>query len=128
MYLGKVLLDNVKSNEISGYPETITCLPEAEIQFKGAKAWILQAESSQLVFFEFEAHMDLPAHNHLYVQWGIVIDGEMELTVSGKPRICKKGDEYVIPAGAPHSARFIRKTRVMDFFPEKNRYQPKSIK
>jgi quercetin dioxygenase-like cupin family protein len=52
----------------------------------------------------------------------------MELTISGKPRICKKGDEYVIPAGASHSARFLQKTRVMDFFPEKNRYQPKPIK
>jgi quercetin dioxygenase-like cupin family protein len=121
-------LDDIKGSQISDYPETITCLPEAEIQIEGAKAWILQAESSQLVFFQFEANIDLPAHSHGYVQWGIVIDGEMELTISGKPRTCRKGDEYVIPAGAPHSARFLQKTRVMDFFPEKNRYQPKPAK
>ena len=117
-----------KGSQISDYPETITCLPEAEIHIKGAKAWILQAASSQLVFFQFEPNTDLPAHSHVYVQWGMVIDGEMELTISGEPRICKKGDEYVIPVGASHSARFLQKTRVMDFFPEKNRYQPKPIK
>jgi len=117
-------LGDIKGRQNSDYPETIKCLPEAEIHIKGAKAWILQAASSQLVFFQFEPKIDLPAHSHVYVQWGMVIDGEMELTISGKPRICRKGDEYVIPAGASHSARFLQKTRVMDFFPEKNRYQP----
>jgi quercetin dioxygenase-like cupin family protein len=109
----------------SGYPQLITGLPEAKVPFEGAKAWILQSDARQLVFFEFEAGIDLPPHNHSYPQWGIVIDGEMELRVDGKPRICKKGDEYLIPAGAMHAAKFMEKTRVMDFFSEKSRYQPK---
>jgi quercetin dioxygenase-like cupin family protein len=54
-----------------------------------------------------------------------VIDGKMELTINGKPRICKKGGDYVIPAGARHCARFLSRTRVIDFFSEKNRYKPK---
>lgn len=69
--------------------------------------------------------MDLPEHNHSYEQWGIVIDGEMELRVDGKVRLCKKGDEYLVPIGAMHGAKFLKKTRVMDFFSEKNRYTPK---
>jgi quercetin dioxygenase-like cupin family protein len=95
---------NTKSQHMSGYPEAITRLPEADIPFEGVKAWILQADMSQLVFFEFEADANVPEHSHDYAQWGIVIDGKMELTINGKPRICEKGDEYVISAEAKHFA------------------------
>ena len=67
----------------------------------------------------------MPEHSHGYPQWGIVIDGRMELTISGKSQTCEKGDEYVIPAGAKHFARFLSRTRVMDYFSEKNRYTAK---
>jgi len=119
-------LNSTKTLRKQGYPEVITCLPEADIQFEGVNAWILQSDAHQLVFFEFEADADVPEHSHGYPQWGMVIDGKMELTISGKPRICEKGDEYVIPTGAKHRARFLSKTRVMDFFSEKSRYTPKT--
>lgn len=109
----------------TSYPDVIKNLPEAKISFKGATAWIMQGENNQIVFFEFKEGMDLPEHNHTYPQWGLVIDGKMELKVNGKPRICMKGDEYYIPIGAFHSAKFLSKTRVMDFFSEKSRYKPK---
>jgi quercetin dioxygenase-like cupin family protein len=118
-------LVNAKVQKITGYPEVITRLPEAELHVEGAKAWILQAERSQLVFFQFQPGKCLPSHSHAYDQWGLVIDGEMELTVAGKPRIFKKGDEYLIPVRSVHSAKFLRRTRVMDYFSEKNRYNPK---
>jgi quercetin dioxygenase-like cupin family protein len=123
--LGCKCLVDVKTQKVSGYPDVITGLPQADVPFEGARAWILQAELSQLVFFEFEAGMDLPSHSHSYPQWGMVIDGEMELTIAGTPWLRRKGDEYLVPAGAVHSARFSMRTRVMDYFPEKNRYKPK---
>ncbi len=109
----------------TGYPDVITNLPAAEIGFEGAQAWIMQGENNQIVFFEFEDGMDLPEHSHMYPQWGMVIDGIMELRIDGKPRICQKGDEYYIPIGAKHCAKFLSRTRVMDFFSENNRYKPK---
>jgi quercetin dioxygenase-like cupin family protein len=121
-------LVKAKVQKVTGYPEVITRLPEAELQVEDAKAWILQAEASQLVFFQFPPGKCLPSHSHTYYQWGLVIDGEMELTVAGEPRIFKKGDEYLVPAGAQHSAKFLRPTRVMDYFSEKNRYKPKQTK
>jgi quercetin dioxygenase-like cupin family protein len=51
---------------------------------------------------------------------------KMELTVNGEKRIIENGDEYVIPAQTKHSARFLAKTRVIDFFSEKSRYNVKS--
>lgn len=118
-------LSNIQVKKVSGYPDVITRLPEAKVAFEGAKAWILQAESSQLVFFQFEEGTDLPVHSHAYPQWGIVVDGKMELTIDDKPKRFNKGDEYLVPAGKAHSARFFCATRVLDYFSEKSRYKPK---
>jgi quercetin dioxygenase-like cupin family protein len=68
----------------------------------------------------------VPEHCHDYAQWGLVIEGRMELTINGETRICEKGVEYVIPAQAKHYARFLSECRVMDFFSERNRYRIKS--
>lgn len=112
----------VNSKKTAGYPEVITRLPEAQVAFEGAKAWIHQSDKSQLVFFRFKAETALPSHSHTYPQWGMVIEGEMEMTIAGEPRLFRKGDEYLIPPGAAHSAKFFQDTRVMDFFSEKSRY------
>lgn len=113
---------------MSGYPDVIRLLPEADIAFKGVRAWILQGGESQLVFFEMEPSADVPEHIHSYAQWGMVVEGEMELVINGKTRVCRKGDEYVIPAEAKHYAKFLVKTRVVDLFSERTRYKPKTTK
>ena len=121
-------MNNLKSKQVRNYPNVITDLPEADVQFKGVRAWILQGEKNQLVFFEMEPSAQVPEHSHDYPQWGMMIEGKMELTIDGKPRIIEKGDEYVIPAKAKHCVRFLSKCRVMDFFSEKTRYRAKSTK
>lgn len=118
-------LDATSSRRVQGFPEVIKQLPEADIQFEGIKAWIVQGEKHQLVFFEMEPSANVPEHSHNYPQWGIVIEGKMELVIDGKTRICQKGDEYVIPAKAKHYAKFLSKSRVADLFSEKNRYRHK---
>jgi len=120
--------NDMRDRLVQGFPNVITDLPEADVPFKGVKAWILQGEKHQLVFFEFESSAQVPEHSHDYPQWGMVIEGKMELTIDGKTRICEKGDEYVIPAQAKHYVRFLSKVRVMDFFSEKTRYRAKSTK
>jgi len=119
-------MDKAKSKPAKGFPEVITRLPSAETRVEGAKAWVLQSEASQLVFFEFKQGTRVPEHSHDYPQWGIVVDGKMELVVDGKPWMCKKGTEYLVPAGAKHFARFLAQTRVMDYFSERNRYKSKA--
>lgn len=107
------------------YPEVVTDLPEAIIQFKGIKAWVLQGKRHQLVFFEMEPQTQVPEHSHDYPQWGIMVDGEMQLVIDGKAHLLKKGDDYVIPPKAKHYASFPVKCRVIDFFQEKTRYKTK---
>jgi quercetin dioxygenase-like cupin family protein len=108
-----------------GYPKEITNLPEADLPFEGVRAWILQGENHQLVFFQMEKDAKVPEHSHGYPQWGMVIEGEIDLIVDGKTWNCKKGDDYLIPAGAKHKANILTKSRVMDLFQERSRYRAK---
>lgn len=108
-----------------GFPKVITDLPEADIQFKGVKGWIAQGESHQIVFFEIEPFAEVSEHSHDSPQWGIVVEGKIELTIGDETRVYEKGDEYFIPAHTKHSAKFLSKCRPIDFFGEKMRYKPK---
>jgi quercetin dioxygenase-like cupin family protein len=103
------------------YPEMIRQLPEADIPFHGIRGWLLQGHDHQVVFFDIEPIGEVAEHTH-GPQWGIVIDGVMELTIAGETRTYQKGDHYFIPGGVVHSAVFKSRCWVVDFFGDKNRY------
>ena len=121
-------MSNPKTRQLPEYPTVITALPEADMPFEGVKAWIMQAPNHQLIFFEFKPTAKVPEHSHPYPQWGLLIQGGMKLTVNGKTKTVREGQEYLIPAEAKHRATFLAKTRVMDFFSEKTRYKPKGAR
>jgi len=111
----------------SPFPRLITKLPQANIAFKGVKGWLSQAKDHQLVFMDIAPIGEVAPHAH-GAQWGIVVEGEMELTIGGKKHVFRKGDSYFIPKGTVHSARFTTRTFVIDFFADRNRYRPKKEK
>lgn len=108
------------------YPDIITRLPEADLPFSATivKSSVLQSENGQLIFFHILKDVELPAHSHK-AQWGMVIEGRMELTVAGETRICERGSSYYIPSGVVHSAKIAGGTLVMDLFEEPHRYRLK---
>jgi len=118
-------MDNPRSKHAQAFPAVIKDLPEADIGVNGIRAWILQGQQHQLIFFEMEPTAIVPEHSHNYAQWGMVVEGKMKLTINGKTRLCEKGDDYLIPAQAKHKATFPSRARVIDFFSEKTRYRAK---
>ena len=118
---------DLNQNICKGYPNVITNLPEADIPFKGIKAWTLQGETHQLIFYQMEANARIPEHSHEYGEWAMVIEGEIELTVEGKTSKVKKGDEWLTPALAKHKWASLTKSRLIGLFSEKTRYRTKSF-
>lgn len=114
----------VNDDFIDLYPDIIKNLPEADIGFKGIRGWLSQGKDHQIVFFDIEPIGKVTKHKH-GPQWGIVIEGEMDLTIGGTPKTYKRGDSYYIPDGVLHSAEFKTRTLVLDFFADKNRYKSK---
>ncbi len=103
------------------YPKMITDLPEADIPFEGIRGFLVQSESQQLVFMDIASAGNVPEHSHS-AQFGVVLDGEVTLTVGGVSTRYKKGDSYSIPSGVPHSAEFHSQVQMIDFFDENARF------
>jgi quercetin dioxygenase-like cupin family protein len=109
----------------AAFPETITRLPEADIPLPGVRGWISQAADHQIVFFDLPPGQEIPLHSH-GEQWGIVVEGEMELTISGDTQRYAPGDSYHIPAGAVHGAKCLSHLRAIDVFADADRYAAKA--
>ena len=103
----------------TSYPEMITRLPRADLPFEGVRGWVSQAPDHQVVFFDIEPVGEVPPHSH-GAQWGIVVEGEMELTIGGETRRYGPGDSYYIPEGVEHGARFFTRVRAIDVFADAN--------
>ncbi len=112
----------MESKMQSFYPELIQNLPDAEIPIPGVRGKLLQSEQGQVVFFDIPATAKVPPHSH-GAQWGVVLEGEMELTIGPETRTYRKGDSYFIPAGVTHAATFKTRCRVLDLFADKDRYR-----
>jgi quercetin dioxygenase-like cupin family protein len=106
------------------YPEMITDLPRADIPFSGVRGWILQGEEKQVVFLDIDPIGEVAEHSH-GAQMGVVIEGEMSLTIRGETKRYGKGDIYFVPEGVPHSAVFHSAFKAIDIFNDKYRYKPK---
>ncbi|KAB1159456.1 cupin domain-containing protein [Tenacibaculum aiptasiae] len=103
-------------------PEIIDRHPSAIIPLEGVTSKLIQAGNQQFIFMEFENDAEVPTHSH-NAQWGIVLDGEMELTIDGKPRLLKKGDSYFIEKDVLHSAKIKAGYKDLTLFDQADRYK-----
>ncbi|UOB17480.1 cupin domain-containing protein [Abyssalbus ytuae] len=106
----------------SCFPEIIDRHPSAKILLEGVISRLVQAGNQQFIFMEFEKDVEVPTHSH-NAQWGVVLEGEMELTVNGEPRILKKGDSYFLEKGVLHSAKIKAGYKDLTLFDEADRYK-----
>jgi len=103
------------------FPEPILNLPKADIPIRGVKAYLSQGENHQIIFMEFSEDVDLMEHDH-ESQWGIVLEGKIDLIIGGIERTYIEGDRYFIPKGVKHSGKIYSGYADMTFFNQKDRY------
>jgi quercetin dioxygenase-like cupin family protein len=83
---------------------------------KGVRARIINCESMSISYVTLDAGVDMPEHKHVNEQVVNVIEGELELTVNGEPRVLKPGVVEVLPPNVPHGAKALTDCRVIDVF------------
>lgn len=108
------------------FPEMIEKLPDIDISLPGVQGKLFQGQAMQAVFFTIQGPAEIPPHAH-QAQWGVILEGEAEMTISGQNRLYRQGDSYYIPTGAVHSIRVSSPVKALDFFNEPDRYQPKAV-
>jgi quercetin dioxygenase-like cupin family protein len=107
------------------YPKMIEKLPDIAVSLPGVRGKLFQGTDMQAVFFSAEGPGEIPPHQHK-AQWGVLLEGEIELTVEGEKRRLRKGDVYFIPAGAVHAVRILTPMKALDVFDEPDRYRPQT--
>lgn len=109
------------------FPDFISNLPEIDTPFPSdvVQTAVIRSDAGLAAFFTFLKEMDLPRHAH-GAQWGVVVEGEIELTIGDQTKVYGPGDSYSIPAGVEHSGRIKAGARVIDVFEEADRYPLKA--
>lgn len=106
------------------FPKPIVDLPEADIPLNGVNAFLSQGLNHQIIFMEFSEDVDLSEHYH-ESQWGIVLEGRIDLIIDGKKSTFVKGDRYFIPKDIEHSGKIYAGYADMTFFNQSDRYKEK---
>ena len=85
------------------FPPFVDTWPEAELRFKGLTGCVMKGPQGWTLFMAADRDVRVPSHCH-GAQWGIVLEGTMDLTMDGEPRTYNRGDSHYIPAGVEHEA------------------------
>jgi quercetin dioxygenase-like cupin family protein len=106
------------------FPDPIRHLPQADMPFEGARAYLSQSDAHQILFMEFEKDVDLPEHTHA-AQVGFVLEGKIDLVIDGNKKTFTKGDRYYIPERVLHSGKIYAGYADITFFDQPDRYLKK---
>ena len=74
---------------------------------------LLDKKAGTVTLFAFDAGQGLSEHTVPYDALVQVIDGEAEVTISGKTVTVKQGEMVVMPAGKPHALRAIKRFKML---------------
>ncbi len=101
------------------FPATIRALPRVDLG--GADVYVHDAPGTQVLFIELpigRAPVTVPTHTH-DEEWGIVVEGEIQMSIDGREETHGPGSTHHLPKGVPHSFRFAPGTASIHYFIEK---------
>ena len=73
---------------------------------------IIKKPGGTFTLFAFDQGQGLSEHKTPYDALVFLLDGEAEITVSGKSNLLKKGQILMMPANHPHSLKAVKKFKM----------------
>jgi quercetin dioxygenase-like cupin family protein len=74
---------------------------------------IVKAESGNVTLFAFDSGQELSEHTTPFDALVQVLDGEVEIRISGRPFQLKAGHMIVMPAHEPHAVRAVTRFKML---------------
>lgn len=74
---------------------------------------LLKKKSGNITLFAFSKGEGLSEHTAPFDAFVHVIDGEAEVTVSGKPHMLNAGEAIIMPANEPHALKAVSDFRML---------------
>ncbi len=101
------------------FPESVRRLPRTTLS--GIDVYVHDDGRTQVLFMELAAdrtEVTVPTHTH-DVEWGVVVEGSIEMTIDGRVEEHGPGAVHLIAARVPHSFRFRPGTSSVHYFVER---------
>ena len=95
--------------------QSITGITPKEI-VAGFTGHYVHGKDLTLGYVEIKAGNKLPEHHHVHEQITFIIEGQLDMTIGGKPCSLTSGMYYVIPSNVPHSAIAKTDCKAIDVF------------
>ncbi len=74
---------------------------------------LIKKQTGTVTLFAFDEGQGLSEHTAPFDALVFVLDGEVEIMISGSPYILKKGEMIILPVNKPHSLKAIKKFKMM---------------
>jgi len=74
---------------------------------------ITKAENGNVTLFAFAEGQELSEHTTPFDALVHVLDGEVEIRISGKPFLLKEGEGIIMPANQPHAVMAIKRFKMV---------------
>lgn len=74
---------------------------------------ITKADNGNVTLFAFDMDQELSEHTAPFDALVHVLDGETEITISGKPFRLKTGDAIIMPADEPHAVKALTRFKML---------------
>ena len=74
---------------------------------------LVKAATGTVTFFAFDEEQSLSEHTTPYNALAQVLEGEAEITVSGKPMRTTAGEAILLPANQPHALKAIKRFKML---------------
>lgn len=74
---------------------------------------IIKKETGRVSVFAFDKNEGLSEHTAPFDALVYILDGEAEITISGKPFHLKKGEMIIMPAHEPHALKAVQKFKML---------------
>lgn len=74
---------------------------------------IARKETGTVTLFAFDKGQGLSEHTAPFDAMVYIVDGKVEIKISGKKVTAKKGDLVIMPANQPHSLKAVQKFKML---------------
>ncbi len=74
---------------------------------------LIDKKTGTVTLFAFDEGQGLSEHTAPFDALVHVLDGELEVTISGKPYTLTRGEMIVMPAGEPHALKAVKKFKML---------------
>ena len=74
---------------------------------------IIDKKTGTVTLFSFDEGQGLSEHTAPFDALVCLLDGEAEISISGKPHHLKEGDMVIMPANQPHALKAVKKFKML---------------